>query len=72
MIIIFFQNLAKAIDVYGYYDKVLLVGDFKDTHREKAPSNKTPSLTKRKNMDIWFVGTPDIRGSSTETKFSKK
>ena len=72
MIIIFFENLAKAIDVYGYYDKVLLVGDFKDTHREKAPSNKTPSLTKRKNMDIWFVGTSNIRGSSAERKFSKK
>ena len=29
---------------------------FKDTHREKAPSNKTPALTKSINMDIWLVG----------------
>ena len=30
---------------------------FKYTHREKAPSNKTPALTKSMNMDIWVVGT---------------
>ena len=30
---------------------------FKDTHREKAPQNKTPALTKNTNMDIWVVGT---------------
>ena len=30
---------------------------FKDTHREKAPSNKIPALTKTINMDIWVVGT---------------
>ena len=38
-------------------------------------SNKTPALTKSMNMEIWMVGTPNqlfIRGSSTETKFSKK
>ena len=29
----------------------------KDTHREKAPSNKTPALTKNTNRDIWVVGT---------------
>ena len=29
----------------------------KDTHREKAPSNKTPAFTKSMNMDIWVVGT---------------
>ena len=29
----------------------------KDTHKEKAPSNKTPALTKSTNMGIWFVGT---------------
>ena len=32
-------------------------GCFKDTHREKAPSNKTPALAKCTNMDIWVVGT---------------
>ena len=29
----------------------------KDTHREKAPSNETPALTKSMNMDIWVAGT---------------
>ena len=48
---------------------------FKDTHRGKAPSNKTPAHTKSMNIDIWVVGTLNqlfIRGSDTETKFSKK
>ena len=43
---------------------------FKDTHREKAPSNKIPALTK--TINIWVVGTSNqlfIRGSYTETKF---
>ena len=47
----------------------------KDTHREKAPSNKTLALTKITNIDIWVVGILNqlfIRGSLTETKFSKK
>ena len=38
----------------------------RDTHREKAPSNKTPALRKSRNMDIWVVGTPNqvfMRGS---------
>ena len=30
---------------------------FKDTHREKASSNKTPMLRKSTNMGIWTVGT---------------
>ena len=29
----------------------------KDTHREKAPSNKTPVLSKSTNMGICVVGT---------------
>ena len=48
---------------------------FKDTHREKAPSNKTPALRKSTNMGVWAVGTLNqlfIRGSLTETKLSKK
>ena len=47
---------------------------FKDTHSEKAPSNKTSALTKSTNMGIWIVGASNqlfIRDSSTETKFSK-
>ena len=29
---------------------------FKDTHREKAPSNETPALKKSTNMGIRVVG----------------
>ena len=39
---------------------------FKDTHREKAPSNKTRALTKYSDMGIWVIGTSNqlcIRGS---------
>ena len=46
----------------------------KDTHREKATSNKTPVLQKSTNMGMWDVGTSNqlfVRGSQTETKFSK-
>ena len=53
----------------------LLAKIVKDTHREKAPSNKTPTLSKIINMDIWVAGTSNqlfIRGSSTKTKISKK
>ena len=38
----------------------------KDTHREKARSNKTPALRKSTNMGVWAVGTLNqlfIRGS---------
>ena len=28
-----------------------------DTHREKAPSKKTPALRKSTNMVVWAVGT---------------
>ena len=38
----------------------------KDTHREKAPSNKTPALRIGTNMSVWAVGTLNqlfIRGS---------
>ena len=30
---------------------------FKDTHREKALSNKIPARSKSMNMNIWLVGT---------------
>ena len=53
-------------------DYVMLI---KDTHREKAPSNKTPVLTKSMNMDSWLVVTSNQlfrSGSYSETKFSKK
>ena len=31
--------------------------ELKNTHREKAPSNKTPALRKSTNMVVWAVGT---------------
>ena len=37
--------------------------------------NKIAAMTKRMNMDIWVVSISNqifIRGSNTETKFSKK
>ena len=34
-----------------------LISDLKDTHREKAPLNKTPALRKSTNMGVWAVGT---------------
>ena len=43
-----------------------ILGGVKDTHREKAPSNKTPALTKSINMGIWVDGTTNelfIKGS---------
>ena len=49
--------------------------NIEDTHREKAPSNKNPALTKSTNMGAWAVGKLNqlfIRGSFTETKLSKK
>ena len=48
---------------------------FKDTHREKAPSNKTPTLSKSMNMDICMVDKSNnffAWGSWTKIKFSKK
>ena len=42
---------------------------------EKAPSNKTPALTKSTNMVICVLGTSNQffkRVSQTETKSSKK
>ena len=30
---------------------------FKDTHREKEPSNKNLALRKTSNMGVWTVGT---------------
>ena len=43
---------------------------YKDTSREKSPSNKTAALTKSMNMGIWVVYTSNqliIRSSQKET-----
>ena len=45
---------------------VMAQEQIKDTHREKARSNKTPALTKSTNMGIWVFLTTNqlfIRGS---------
>ena len=58
---------VKLID-FGRSKRVF--PQFKDTHSENTPSNKTQALTKSMNMGIWVVGTSNqlfIRGSCTET-----
>ena len=55
-------NLSNCI----YSIKISTISCFKDTHGKKAPSNKTPALTKSMNMDIWVVSESNelfIRGS---------
>ena len=37
--------------------KLFCIYCIKNTHREKAPSNKTPALGKSTNMSVWAVGT---------------
>ena len=46
----------------------------KNTHREKAPSNKTTALRKSTNMGVWATGTLNklfIRDSWTEKNIQK-
>ena len=65
-------------DMYAEQDTLVLATAhcfFKDAHREKVPSNKTPALTKNMNIDMWVVGISNqlfIKESYTKTKFSKK
>ena len=46
-------DIFQCLDQNCYYQLKVT----KDTHREKEPSNKTPTLTKSTNMGIWIVGT---------------
>ena len=39
------------------FRKILVIFKFKDTHREKAPSNKTPALSESTNISMWVVHT---------------
>ena len=53
----------------------MLYYSVKDTHREKAPSDKASAHTKNMNIGILVVSISNelfIRGSLSETKFSKK
>ena len=57
------RSVSKIFNFFSNLAKSLLI---KDTHREKAPSNKTPALRKSTNMGVWAVGTLSqlfIRGS---------
>ena len=48
--------------------------DVKVIHREKAPSNKTPAITKSTHMGIWVVGTSNqlfIRVLKLKQNFQK-
>ena len=38
------------------FKKLIHKQNVKDTHRKKAPSNKTPALTKSRNLGIWVAG----------------
>ena len=40
-----------------YIDNKVAKTSFKDTHREKAPLNKTPTPSKSMNIHIWVVGS---------------
>ena len=53
--LIIFTVLHNPLSVWFQWNKHFKW--FKDTHREKAMSNKTPALAKGMNMDIWVVGT---------------
>ena len=43
----------------------------KDSHREKAPSNKTPQLLKSMSRDIWVVGTSNQEVLELKKGFQK-
>ena len=57
-----------------YFNSLFSFSSFKDTHREKTPSNKTPVLRKSMTINILTVGTLNqifISGSYTERQFCK-
>ena len=68
-----FEMTLETLAQKGYF-VTTVIGDLRILIRKKAPSNKIPALTKSRNMDIYVVSTSNqlfIRGSSTNTKFSK-
>ena len=55
IVILFIEHLPLInYNKFFYMSRTKVI---KDTHREKAPSNKTQAYTKGMNMDIWVVGT---------------
>ena len=58
----FFSFIGHVEKLIRFFQRSFL----NDTHREKAPSNKTPAFTKSTNMGICVVGTTNqlfIRGT---------
>ena len=53
----FDQNYIMQNAKYKLQSKNYQKSKLKDSHREKAPSNKTPALTNSTNMGICVVGT---------------
>ena len=52
--------------LFLFHSEDIWIRIFKDSHKEKAPPNKTPALTKSTNMGNWVVGTSNqlfIKGS---------
>ena len=58
-------NILKCVGIstvnklhnQSFFSKKQVCCSLKDTHREKALSNKTPALTKSRSIDILVVGT---------------
>ena len=57
LILIFQFNILGFYSDRIFFVEKKLLGILKENHREKAPSNKTPTLSKSMNMDILVVGT---------------
>ena len=57
LILIFQFNILGFYSDRIFFIEKKLLGILKENHREKAPSNKTPTLSKSMNMDILVVGT---------------
>ena len=51
------DNFKLCTELNDLLNKSKKIKRFKDTHKEKAPSNRTPTLSKSMNMGIWVVGT---------------
>ena len=54
--VIFYSQKQGSSKKMNHYPSLSLEKgtlDVKETHREKAPSNKTPALKKSTNMGVW-------------------
>ena len=53
----FEEHLKTAASDNSSWSKIFNSYAFKDTHREKSPSNIIPACAESMNMDNWVVGT---------------